>query len=69
MEKWRVASAQLAALSPMATLARGYSVCQNESGEVITDASHAEDGETLDVRLRRGALTCEVVERRTESAE
>ena len=69
MEKWKVASAQLAALSPMATLARGYSVCQRESGEVITDASQAEAGETLGVRLRRGALTCEVVERRTESAE
>ena len=69
MEKWRVASAQLAALSPIATLARGYSVCQRESGEVITDASQAEDGETLDVRLRRGALTCQVVERSMESAE
>ena len=69
MEKWRVASAQLAALNPIATLARGYSVCQRESGEVITNASQAEDGETLGVRLRRGALTCEVVERRMESAE
>ena len=69
MEKWRVASAQLAALNPIATLARGYSVCQRESGEVITDASQAEAGETLGVRLRRGALTCEVVERRMESAE
>ena len=69
MEKWRVTSAQLAALNPIATLARGYSVCQRESGEVITDASQAEDGETLGVRLRRGALTCEVVERRMESAE
>ena len=69
MEKWKVASAQLAALSPIATLARGYSVCQRESGEVITDASQAGDGETLGVRLRRGALTCQVVERSMESAE
>ena len=67
MEKWRVASAQLAALSPIATLARGYSVCQRESGEVITDASQTEDGETLGVRLRRGALTCEVIDRRVET--
>lgn len=63
-EKWKVASAQLAALNPIATLARGYSVCQRENGEVITDASLAEEGEALDVRLSRGALTCEVVERR-----
>lgn len=67
-EKWKVASAQLAALNPMATLARGYSVCQRENGEVIIDASQAEKGEMLEVRLSRGALTCEVVEKRVESA-
>lgn len=69
MEKWKVASAQLAALNPIATLARGYSVCQRENGEVVTDASLAEEGEALDVRLSRGALTCEVVEKRTEGTQ
>ena len=67
MEKWNVASAKLAALNPMATLARGYSVCQRENGEVITDASQAKAGEALDVRLSHGALTCEVVEKRMRS--
>ena len=67
MEKWKVVSAQLAALNPIATLARGYSVCQRKNGEVITDASQTEDGEALDVRLSRGALRCEVVEKRTEN--
>ncbi len=67
-EKWKMASAQLAALNPIATLARGYSVCQRENGEVITDASQAKEGEALGVRLSRGALTCEVVEKRAESA-
>ena len=36
VEKWNVASARLAALNPIATLARGYSVCQSKTGEVIT---------------------------------
>ncbi len=66
-EKWNVASARLAALNPIATLARGYSVCQTKTGEVITDASQTEEGGELDVRLWRGALTCEVVEKRVES--
>ena len=67
MEKWKVASAQLAALNPIATLARGYSVCQRKNGEVITDASQTAEGEALDVRLSRGALRCEVVKKRTEN--
>ena len=67
MEKWKVVSAQLAALNPIATLARGYSVCQRKNGEVITDASQTAEGEALDVRLSRGALRCEVVEKRTEN--
>jgi exodeoxyribonuclease VII large subunit len=66
MERWNLASAQLAALNPIATLARGYSVCQSKNGEVITDASQTEDGEELGVRLSRGALTCEVVEKRAD---
>ena len=65
-EKWNVASARLAALNPIATLARGYSVCQSKTGEVITDASQTEDGDELDVRLSRGALTCEVVKARSD---
>ena len=68
MEKWNVVSAQLAALNPIATLARGFSVCQRKNGEVITDASQTADGEALDVLLSRGALTCEVLEKKTESA-
>ena len=67
MEKWNIASAQLAALNPIATLARGYSVCQRKNGDVITDASQTADGEALDVLLSRGALTCEVLEKKTES--
>ena len=67
MQKWNIASAQLAALNPIATLARGYSVCQRKNGDVITDASQTADGEALDVLLSRGALTCEVLEKKTES--
>ena len=66
VEKWNVASARLAALNPIATLARGYSVCQSKTGEVITAASQTGEGEELDVRLSHGALTCEVAEVRSD---
>jgi len=65
---WRTTSVRLNALNPIATLARGYSVCQNPKGEVVTDASLIEDGEVLDVQLSRGALTCKVVKKKTENA-
>lgn len=54
--------AQLAALSPLATLARGYAVVRRErDGLVLTSADAATVGDTLDVRLAEGSLRAEVV--------
>lgn len=58
---WQVAASQLDALSPLATLARGYSICKDSSGKTVTDASQVHAGEEVDVRLSRGRLACRVL--------
>ena len=58
---WQVAATQLDALSPLATLARGYSICKDSSGKTVTDASQVHAGEEVDVRLSRGRLACRVL--------
>jgi exodeoxyribonuclease VII large subunit len=54
------ARAHVAALSPAATLARGYAVVQRADGSVLRAAAEAEVGERLRVRLARGELSAEV---------
>ena len=58
---WQVAATQLDALSPLATLARGYSICKDSSGKTVTDVSQVRAGEEVDVRLSRGRLACRVL--------
>ena len=52
--------ARVRALSPLATLERGYAVLQSASGAVITDAASVAPGDTLDARLAAGRLTATV---------
>ena len=58
---WQVAATQLDALSPLATLARGYSICKDSRGKIVTDASQVLAGEAVDVRLSQGRLACRVL--------
>ena len=51
--------AQLRALSPLATLERGFAIAELD-GRALRDASEAEVGQTLAVRLHRGRLTSTV---------
>jgi exodeoxyribonuclease VII large subunit len=54
-------TATLQALSPLAVLARGYSICQNLSdGQVIREAQTVAPGTQVDIRLWRGHLQCTV---------
>ncbi|MEW6447025.1 MAG: exodeoxyribonuclease VII large subunit [Bacillota bacterium] len=56
-----VLSSRLDALSPLKTLARGYSVCRRSAtGRVLTDASQVNVGERVEVLLSRGGLQCKV---------
>ncbi|MDX9741109.1 MAG: exodeoxyribonuclease VII large subunit [Gammaproteobacteria bacterium] len=51
----------LEALSPLATLARGYAVVRQDDGRVLVDARNAAIGEEIDARLARGSLRCRVL--------
>ncbi len=57
----------LEALSPFATLERGYAIARAADGSILRDASTATPGQPLDVRLARGALDVRV-ERVRDSA-
>jgi exodeoxyribonuclease VII large subunit len=53
-------SAALSALSPYATLERGYSIVRGPDGSVLRDAATVAAGDALQVRLQRGELGARV---------
>jgi exodeoxyribonuclease VII large subunit len=53
-------SAALSALSPYATLERGYSIVRGPSGAVLRDVRSVESGDSVSVRLQRGELGARV---------
>jgi exodeoxyribonuclease VII large subunit len=53
-------SAALNALSPYATLERGYSIVRGPDGAVLTDATKAKQGDAINVRLQRGEIGARV---------
>jgi exodeoxyribonuclease VII large subunit len=57
-------SARLDSLSPLAVLARGYSVTTRASGEIVRDANQVEPGETIQTRLSKGEVTSRVETRK-----
>lgn len=64
------ARAQVAALSPETTLARGYAICSRpEDGSVLTDAAQLNRGDRLAVRFARGRVVGEVLEREEATSD
>jgi exodeoxyribonuclease VII large subunit len=53
-------SASLAALSPYATLERGYSIVRGPDGAVLRDARAVKSGDPIAVRLQRGEIGARV---------
>lgn len=51
---------QLQSLSPLAVLARGYSVTQTAAGEVLRDSAQTKVGDLIQTRLERGMITSRV---------
>jgi exodeoxyribonuclease VII large subunit len=64
----RLALAQRAlnAVSPLATLARGFAIVTRADGGLVTDAATVLPGEEVEARLARGTLTARVSGRREE---
>lgn len=51
-----LAAEKLDTVSPLATLKRGYSITQNQSGQVISHVSQTKTGDTLVTRLSDGEI-------------
>lgn len=62
---WQTATAQLASLSPLAVLNRGYALVFNAEGKLIKSARQAAAGETITARLAHGELHATILESRT----
>ncbi|MDD2400695.1 MAG: exodeoxyribonuclease VII large subunit [Clostridia bacterium] len=62
-------ASKLHSLSPLATLARGYSICKNEKEEILKDLQKISIGEKIDIQLYSGNLRCEVLEKGDKSNE
>jgi len=58
----QLAMGRLDALSPLAILNRGYSICRTDQGVILKRATDARRGDMLDVILSRGNLKCRVEE-------
>jgi exodeoxyribonuclease VII large subunit len=55
-----VVMASLDALSPLAVLERGYALAQDERGRLLRDSAATKAGDTVHLRLARGALVARV---------
>jgi exodeoxyribonuclease VII large subunit len=54
--------ASLDALSPLSVLGRGFSITENERGDILRDAKQVKKGDQLKIRLANGKLKTEVLE-------
>jgi exodeoxyribonuclease VII large subunit len=50
----------LNAVSPLATLERGYAIVSVEGGEILRDAADARPGSIIEARLARGSVRARV---------
>jgi exodeoxyribonuclease VII large subunit len=58
--RFEVAVGKIDALSPLAILHRGFSLCRDEKGTIIKNASDVDPGEQIRITLSRGELSCQV---------
>ena len=65
--RFETSAGKLEVLSPLKILSRGYAICRKDN-EVIRDARLLEEGEQVEVILRKGSLVCQVNKRRGEPA-
>lgn len=61
-----LAQAQLRALSPENTLARGYAIVRNAQGQIIRQAEQTQAGQHISVTLGQGELEASVLSTRAE---
>ncbi|XOQ48913.1 MAG: exodeoxyribonuclease VII large subunit [Eubacteriales bacterium] len=54
----RTASGKLNALSPLATLSRGYTITYNHQEQIVSEIASIQEGERISVLLKDGKLHC-----------
>ncbi len=65
----RLATRALESVSPLATLDRGYAIVSDEeSGEILTDATKVDPGTGIRARLARGELRATVNESKSDNS-
>jgi exodeoxyribonuclease VII large subunit len=55
-----LAASRLNDLSPLAVLARGYSIAQDADGHVISHTSQVESGDRINISVSDGPIACTV---------
>lgn len=68
-QRLTLAQRALQAVSPLATLERGYAIATDPAGEAVTDAARLAAGEELTLRFARGSATATVTKIQTGTAE
>jgi len=63
------ASARLELLSPLAVLARGYAMAENEEGHVLSSTAMVSVGDGLTLRLSDGAVNATVTKVRKDRTQ
>lgn len=61
-EKLKISMASLDALSPLSVLNRGYSIAENEAGEILRDTKKLKANDTVKIRLAKGKIKTRVLE-------
>ncbi len=62
-EKLKIKMASLDALSPLSVLKRGYSITQNEKGQILHDIGQVKIDENVLIRLANGKLKARILEK------
>ena len=65
-ERLAAASARLDALSPLAVIARGYSVVRTTDGALVRRCDQVMDGDVIEARMPDGWLRAQVIGRRVQ---
>ena len=65
-QKYIAYVSKLDAMSPLKVLTRGYSMAQNERGEVVRSISQVELGERITVSLADGKLSATVMDKKED---
>ena len=60
-ERLKIRMASLDALSPLAVLSRGFSIVENERGEILRGANQLKENEVVKIRLARGKIKAKVL--------